>query len=123
QKERVDVISNGFTRCLHKVLKVNDYLLSVMSFGNMRFECGSPVASAVLAEQGYKKGEVQIEGIRNDTFEQASSGTTAARGHVRGLRDFVRGLHVTAKTKEAQKMLTAITAEIDRIHPAPEKNA
>lgn len=91
--------------------------------GMSKSDNARPFASAVLAEQGYKKGEVQIEGIRNDTFEQASSGTTAARGHVRGLRDFVRGLHVTAKTKEAQKMLTAITAEIDRIHPAPEKNA
>ncbi|PVY90955.1 hypothetical protein C8C95_1803 [Acidovorax sp. 99] len=76
-----------------------------------------PFASAVLAEQGYKKGEVQFEGLRNGALERASSGSAAARGNVRGLRDFVRGLHANAKTKEAQRALIAITAEIDRLHP------
>ena len=86
-------------------------------------EDARPFASAVLAEQGYKKGEVQIEGIRNDSFEQATSGSTAVRGTVKGLRDFVRGMHANAKAKETQRALTAIAAEIDRIHPIPESNA
>ncbi|MDT8999987.1 hypothetical protein RQP53_11995 [Paucibacter sp. APW11] len=87
--------------------------------GLSKAEEARPFASAVLAEQGYKKGDVQFEGLRNGTFEQASSGATAARGSVRGLRDFVRGLHANAKAKEAQRILSAITAEIDRIHPIP----
>lgn len=78
-----------------------------------------PFASAVLAEQGYKKGGVQFEGVRNGAFEQATSGSSAARGNVRGLRDYVRGLHANAKTKEAQRALAAVTAEIDRLHPVP----
>lgn len=78
-----------------------------------------PFASAVLAEQGYKKGDVQFEGLRNGAFEQATSGLSAARGNVRGLRDYVRGMHANAKTKEAQRALAAITAEIDRLHPVP----
>lgn len=90
--------------------------------GMSKAENARPFASAVLAEQGYKKGEVLIEGVRNDTFEQASSGSTAARGNVRGFRDFVRGMHANAKTKEAQKVLSAIAAEIDRIHPVPDQN-
>lgn len=91
--------------------------------GMSQLENARPFASAVLAEQGYKKGEVQIEGLRNDTFEVATSGTTAARGNVRGLRDFVRGMHANAKTKETRNVLSAITAEIDRIHPVPDENA
>ncbi len=87
--------------------------------GLSKGEEARPFASAVLAEQGYKKGDVQFEGLRNGAFEQASSGSTAARGSVRGLRDFVRGLHANAKAKEAQRVLVAITAEIDRIHPIP----
>lgn len=87
--------------------------------GLSKAEAARPFASAVLAEQGYKKGDVQFEGLRNGTFEQASSGSTAARGSVRGLRDFVRGLHANAKAKEAQRVLAAIAAEIDRIHPTP----
>lgn len=87
--------------------------------GLSKAESARPFASAVLAEQGYKKGDVQFEGLRNGAFEQASSGSTAARGSVRGLRDFVRGLHANAKAKEAQRVLAAIAAEIDRIHPTP----
>ncbi len=78
-----------------------------------------PFASAVLAEQGYKKGDVQFEGLRNGTFEQATSGSSAARGSVRGLRDYVRGMHANARAKETQRALAAITAEIDRLHPLP----
>lgn len=78
-----------------------------------------PFASAVLAEQGYKKGDVQFEGLRNGAFEQANSGSAAARGNVRGLREYVRGMHANAKSKEAQRALAAITAEIDRLHPVP----
>lgn len=80
-----------------------------------------PYASAVLAEQGYKKGEVTIEGVRGDTFEVAQSGVDAARGVVKGLRDFVRGLSVNLKTKEARSALQAICEEIDRVHPQIEK--
>lgn len=78
-----------------------------------------PFASAVLAEQGYKKGDVQFEGLRNGAYEQATSGSSAARGNVRGLRDYVRGMHANAKAKETQRALASIAAEIDRLHPAP----
>ncbi|WP_200232200.1 hypothetical protein [Rubrivivax gelatinosus] len=78
-----------------------------------------PFAAAVLAEQGYKKGDVQFEGLRNGGFEQATSGSSAARGNVRGLRDYVRGMHANAKSKETQRVLAAIAAEIDRLHPIP----
>ena len=79
-----------------------------------------PFASAVLAEQGYKKGDVQFEGLRNGMFEQATSGSSAARGNVRGLRDYVRGMHANAKAKETQRALASIAAEIDRLHPIPD---
>lgn len=76
-----------------------------------------PYASAVLAEQGYKKGEVTIEGVRRDTFEVTQSGANAARGFAKGLRDFARGIMVNLKTKEARSALQAICEEIDRVHP------
>jgi hypothetical protein len=88
--------------------------------GLSKSEEALPFASAVLAEQGYKKDDVQFEGLRNGAFEQATSGSSAARGNVRGLRDYVRGMHANAKTKETQRALAAIAAEIDRLHPAPE---
>jgi len=38
------------------------------------------------------------------------------------LREFVRGMHATAKTKEAKATLIAIIAEIDKIHPKDQPN-
>jgi len=117
---------NRYTRALYEDLStsgIREFTQDMKNPNGMsKSETSRPFASAVLAEQGYKKGEVIIEGVRNDSFEQVSSGSAAARGNVRGLRDFVRGMHANAKTKEAQKALSAIAAEIDRIHPAPDPN-
>lgn len=117
---------NRYTRALYEDLStsgIREFTQDMKNPNGMsKSETARPFASAVLAEQGYKKGEVIIEGVRNDSFEQVSSGSAAARGNVRGLRDFVRGMHANAKTKEAQKALSAIAAEIDRIHPAPDPN-
>lgn len=91
--------------------------------GLSKAENARPFASAALAEQGYKKGEVQLEGVRNDTFEKVCSGSTAARGTIAALKDFVRGMHVNARTKEAQRALLAIVEEIDKIHPKEDSGA
>lgn len=88
--------------------------------GISKDENARPFASASLADQGYKKGEVLIEGNRDGTFEKVRSGNIAARGSISKLKDFIRGLNANTKTKEAQRIIAAITAEIDRIHPKDE---
>src|SRR5690606_10113951 len=74
-------------------------------------------ASAVLAEQGYKEGEVLFEGLKDESVLTLRSGLDAVRGGVRGLRDFIRGMSVNLKTKEAKLAIKAIIEEIDKIHP------
>lgn len=76
-----------------------------------------PYASAVLAEQGYKVGDVHIAGFKGEEYEEASSGTDAVRGNLKSLRDFIRGLSSNLKTKEAKQAIKSVFAEIDRIHP------
>lgn len=88
--------------------------------GMSKAEDARPYASAVLAEQGYKVGDVYMEGLKGDKFEQVTSGSDAVRGSVKSLRDFVRGLSQNLNTKEANKAVTAIMTEIDRIHPEME---
>lgn len=88
--------------------------------GLSKSEDARPYASAYLAEQGYKKGDVQFTGIRNDAEETVRSGSVSARGSIKQVRDFVRGMHTTAKTKEAQAALSAIINEIDKLHPKGE---
>jgi len=90
--------------------------------GLSKSESARPFASAALADQGYKKGEVTIEGNRDDSFEKVISGRTAARGSILRLKNFVRGLNANANAKETKRVLDAIINEIDRIHPKEEPN-
>lgn len=88
--------------------------------GISKKEDARPFASVALADQGYKKGDVLIEGNRDGTHEKVLSGDLAARGAIPRLKDFIRGLGANARTKETQRVIAAITAEIDRIHPRDE---
>lgn len=112
---------NRYTRMVYDDLErsgIREFTQDMKSpDGLARTENSRPLASAILAEQGYRKGDVTIEGVRNDQFEIAQSGEEATRGVVKGLRDFVRGLSSTVKSKEAKAAVAAIFAEIDRIHP------
>ena len=85
--------------------------------GLSKAEDARPFATAALADQGYKKGDVHLEGVRGDKYEKVVSGSDASRGSIGSLKDFVRGLHANAKAKETIKVLSEITKEIDRIHP------
>jgi hypothetical protein len=88
--------------------------------GMSKAENARPFASAVLAEQGYRKGEVTISGIRGDNYDTVTSGNTAVKGTISNLRDFIRGMLATAKTKETKNALIALGSEVDRIHPIPD---
>ncbi len=85
--------------------------------GLSKSEDARPFATAALADQGYKKGDVTLEGFRDDKHEKVISGADASRGSIASLKDFVRGLHANAKAKETVKVLMEITKEIDRIRP------
>jgi hypothetical protein len=110
-----------YTRSLFEDLKFSDVREYTQDMKNpsglSKSEEARPFATAVLAQQGYKSGDVQIEGYRNDGFEKVLSGSNASRGAINSLRQFVRGLSANAKAKETQKVLSEITKEIDRIHP------
>lgn len=76
-----------------------------------------PYATVAISQQGYKEGEVLIEGFRKGEFEKIISGSDASRGSISVLKDFVRGLQANSKTKETKNVLVEIAKEIDRIHP------
>jgi hypothetical protein len=68
QKTRVDVIFDGFTRWMHKVLNVNDYSVRAMSVAIMSGECGSLAASA--EQPPYRQRRLSI---LNNPFDVATS--------------------------------------------------
>lgn len=85
--------------------------------GLSKSESARPYASAALAEQGYKNGEVEFQGVRDGEHDTVKSGADAARGRVPVLRDFVRGLHANANTQEGRRALRAVIDEIDKLQP------
>lgn len=103
---------------------IREYLNDIKNgSGLSQAEGQLPHAIASLAQDGYKKGEVVMSGLRQGRRTRIKTGRTAARGQVERVRDFVRGQVTIAKTKEAQTALAAILEEIDNMHPAPEPDA
>ena len=101
---------------------VREYLADMKNpNGLSQKELTLPHAAAAMAEDGYKKGDVILEGIRDGKKETIKTGMRPARGRVDGVKDFVRGLATSAKTKEGKIITEAILKEIDRI--APEQRA
>lgn len=82
-------------------------------------EEGLPFASAAMAQDGYKDGEVLMTGMREGKRTTVRTGRRAARGRVEGLKSFVRGMASIARTREARAAVTAIMEEIDRIAEPP----
>lgn len=78
-----------------------------------------PYAAADIAQNGYKKGVVKFEGLRGGQFVKVSAGATATQGSVPRMKDFVRGLRATTRTKEAARVLDAVASELERVVPKP----
>lgn len=103
---------------------IREYLQDMKNPQGLNKEEGRlPHATTEIAAAGYKRGEVTFEGVRNNKKDIVKTGSAAARGRIGEVRDYVRGMKDVAKTKEAQKVTSAILDEIDRIAPQPDGEA
>lgn len=85
--------------------------------GISKKEKGLPISSLALAELGYKKGSVHIEGEGDHGFEKYETGHETAKGSLTGFKSFLKGLRANTKTKEGINMIEAIETELQRIVP------
>jgi hypothetical protein len=110
-----------YTKALYEDLQnggIREYLQDMKNpSGLSKKEQTRPFASVALAEEGYKSGEVLFEGLKEGRFTKVKSSEEAARGTLEILKDYVRGIAANAKAKETRHVLSAITDEIDRLHP------
>ncbi len=110
-----------YTKSLYEDLQnggIREYLQDMKNpSGLSKKEQARPFASVALAEEGYKSGEVLFEGLKEGRFTKVKSSEEAARGTLEILKDYVRGIAANAKAKETRHVLSAITDEIDRLHP------
>lgn len=99
---------------------VREYLNDLKNGSGLSQTVGQlPHAIASLAQDGYKKGEVVMNGVKDGKRRRVKTGRHAARGQVERVRDFIRGQTTIAKTQEARAALGAVLEEIDRVHPVP----
>ena len=82
-------------------------------------EAAIPFAVATLAQAGYKKGEVLMDGVVDGQRKRKKTGSRAAKSGIATTRDYVRGALSAVKTQEAKKVLQDIIGEIDRTNPPP----
>lgn len=100
---------------------VREYLVDMRNSKGLNREQGKlPHSSVEIAQAGYKKGTVSMEGIRDGKRDRAETGSKAARGDANALRDYVRGMKDNARAKETKNALKSILVEMDRISPPPE---
>lgn len=85
--------------------------------GMSKKESGLPFSSLALAELGYKKGPVIIEGEDESGQQKFETGKDTTKGSLVGFKSFLRGLRTNARTKEGNGILDAIEAELVRIVP------
>lgn len=85
--------------------------------GISKKEGGLPHSSLSLAELGYKKGSVVIQGEDENGKQSYETGKDTTKGRIVGFKDFIRGLRINTKTKEANGMLDAIEIELNNIVP------
>lgn len=101
---------------------IREYIADMRNPGGLsQREQTLPHAAAAMAEDGYKKGEVLMEGIRQGRKETVKTGTRPARGKVDGIKEFIRGQAAIARTKEGKIITDSILKEIDRITDEPEQ--
>ncbi|GBC59269.1 hypothetical protein DENIS_0205 [Desulfonema ishimotonii] len=113
-----------YTRNLYEDLRksgIREYLQDMKNpRGLSNAEDARPFASVIMAQEGYKEGELTLEGWKDGKFQKEITGEEAARGKISQLKDFVRGVSVDLKSKEAKKIIKAIYEEIERIAPREE---
>jgi len=85
--------------------------------GMSKKEEGLPFSSLALAELGYKKGPVLIEGEDEKGPKRYEIGKDIAKGSLVGFKSFIRGLRVNARTNESNGILDAIESELVRVVP------
>jgi hypothetical protein len=84
--------------------------------GLSQSDAALPFAAAAMAQDGYKVGEVLMQGIINGKQKTIRTGKHAARGKVEIPKDVVHEA-VSSLSTESQPALASVLAEVDQIKP------
>lgn len=100
---------------------IREYVQDMRNPRGLSKEPGNlPRSSIEIAENGYKKGEVTIEGVKGNKREIQTLGKNAASGQIEAVRSAIRVLSDASTAKETKRVLESLEKEIARICPPPE---
>lgn len=95
---------------------IRTYLADMRNPGGLsQKELTLPHAAAAMAEDGYKEGDVLLEGFRGGKRETIKTGKRPARGLVEGAKEFVDELGSLSTTVQGEMFTDAVLEEIERL--------
>lgn len=86
-------------------------------FGLSKDDSSRPLRAIAMANDGYKVGNLYIEGVRNGQEEKFESNRQTTSGKLRDFKSFIRGLSANAKAKESINLLKVIKSELQKLCP------
>lgn len=111
-KSLFDMMTEGQVRDLSQDMRNNN--------GLSQEKGALPHAAVTMANAGYRKGEVLMEGIIDDEFQSVTTGQSAVRVSVDAtkgfeeLREYTRGAAAAAQAKSTKSALESVIAEINK---------
>lgn len=115
-----------YTKKLYEDLRnggIREYIIDMRNpQGLNQGEGALPHSVVSMAQSGYKKGEVTLDGIREGRREKVKTGLSPSRGKIDALRDYVRGISSNVRTEEAKKVVSSIIGEIERMVSSQEEH-
>lgn len=113
-----------YMKTLHEMMtegQVRDLLQDMKNKNGLSQQKGNlPHAAVTMADAGYKKGEVVMEGVIDGKPQTVVTGQNAVRVSVEAsknlewLREFTRGAAATAPAKSTKEALETVIAEINK---------
>ena len=101
---------------------IRDYLQDMKnSRGISMEESHLPSTTLQVAESGYKKGEVVIEGVIDEKEETMKTGESAVQAKIGGIRKYISGMMSMSDEEETRQALFKVLNEVDETFPPPEQ--
>lgn len=116
---------NRFSKYLYDQMEesgIKEYLQDMKSLSGLNKKEGTiPRASVEIAQAGYKRGTIRLEGYRGGRFEKILVGAEAARGTINIPREEMKEIKRMPTSIHSVDVVLAVLEEVNNIAPPPDQ--
>jgi len=116
---------NRFSKYLYDQMEesgIKEYLQDMKNSSGLNKKEGAiPRASVEIAQAGYKRGTIRLEGYRGGRFEKIHVGAEAARGTINIPREEMKEIKKMPTSIHSVDVVIAIMEEVNNIAPPPDQ--